>query len=228
VFERILLMFVVALVLTASKAHALTVPTVTVGNPGNAADIQYHADPLDTGPNVGGRGAVAYTYEIGKNQVTYTEYAEFLNAVAADDTHSLYSSSMGGFTRGGITRSGSPGSYSYTVKTNMANKPVVYVNFWKAARFTNWLHNGQPTGAQDNSTTEDGAYTLGGVTNPDNLSVHRNVGSQWFIPDENEWYKAAYHQPASQGGDVDDYWMFPTASNVSAHRGNGDRRGRYR
>jgi len=96
----------------------------------------------------------------------------------------------------------------------MGNKPVSFVSFWDSARFTNWLHNGQPSGAQDNSSTEDGAYTLGGVTTPDNLSVFRNVGSRWFIPDENEWYKAAYYQPASQGGDVDDYWMFPTASNV--------------
>ncbi len=44
--------------------------------------------------------------------------------------------------------------------------PVNFVSFWDGLRFANWLHNGQPTGAQGNSTTEDGAYTLtaGGIT----------------------------------------------------------------
>ena len=43
--------------------------------------------------------------------------------------------------------------------------------------------------------------------------MSRNAGAQWAIPSENEWYKAAYHQPASQGGDSDNYWRYPTSSN---------------
>lgn len=31
---------------------------------------------------------------------------------------------------------------------------------------------------------------------------------------EDEWYKAAYYQPASQGGDADDYWPYPTSTNT--------------
>jgi hypothetical protein len=38
--------------------------------------------------------------------------------------------------------------------------PVNYVSFYDALRFANWLHNGQPTGAQGNATTEGGAYTI--------------------------------------------------------------------
>jgi hypothetical protein len=37
---------------------------------------------------------------------------------------------------------------------------VNHVSWYDAVRFANWLHNGQPTGAQDNTTTEGGAYTL--------------------------------------------------------------------
>ena len=33
------------------------------------------------------------------------------------------------------------------------------------------------------------------------------------LTSENEWYKAAYYQPAAEGGDADDYWLHPTASN---------------
>jgi len=53
-------------------AYAVTIETVVVGDPGNAPDVDYLSD--------GGRGAVAYTYEIGKYQVTNSEYTEFLNA----------------------------------------------------------------------------------------------------------------------------------------------------
>lgn len=46
-------------------------------------------------------------------------------------------------------------------------------------------------------------------------SVNRDLSnpSLVFLPDEDEWYKAAYHQPASQGGDADDYWLYATMSN---------------
>jgi hypothetical protein len=54
---------------------------------------------------------------------------------------------------GGITRSGSDGSYTYTAKAGFENKPVTYVSFWDALRFANWLNNGQGGG-----DTETGAY----------------------------------------------------------------------
>ncbi len=44
------------------------------------------------------------------------------------------------------------------VAADWAEGPVNWVSFWDAARFVNWLHNGQPTGAQGLGTTEDGAY----------------------------------------------------------------------
>ena len=65
-------------------ADQITYEMVTVGDPGNAND---------TGGS--GIGAVAYTYQIGKYDVTIGQYAAFLNAVAATDTYSLYNSSMG-------------------------------------------------------------------------------------------------------------------------------------
>ncbi|QEG34706.1 formylglycine-generating enzyme family protein [Bythopirellula goksoeyrii] len=211
-----ILTLLVTFALPVSPVLAVSIETVLVGNPHNAPDHDYFApgNVLQQGPNDGGRGSVAYNYEIGKYLVTNAQYAEFLNAVASEDAHLLYNTAMNSAIYGGITRSGTSGNYSYTLKPNMAHKPITQVNFWDAARFTNWLHNGQPTGAQDDTTTEDGVYTLGGVTVPDNLSVFRNVGAKWFLPNEDEWYKAAFHQPASQGGDSDDYWMFPTASNV--------------
>lgn len=187
---------------------------VTVGNAGNAAD------PLNDGV-VPGIGSVADIYRIAKHEVTNALYAEFLNAVAATDTNSLYNTSMDSDPRGGITQSGSSGSFVYNVRDDMASKPVNYVSFFDAMRFANWLHNGKPAGAQDASTTESGVYGIN-----DGVSETRTVDAQFFIPTEDEWYKAAYHQPSTEGGDSDDYWLYPTASNsvpaVAAANDTGD------
>ena len=67
--------------LAAGAAQAAIIDTVPVGNPGNAADTT-------------GYGSVAYTYNIGKYDVTAGQYTAFLNAVAATDTYGLYNTSM--------------------------------------------------------------------------------------------------------------------------------------
>jgi formylglycine-generating enzyme len=177
-----------------SAAASITIPTVTIGNPGNAADST-------------GFGSVAYTYNIGTTEVTNAQYAAFLNAVAATDTHGLYNSNMSG-AFGGITRDGLAGSYTYSTVSGRANNPVNFVSFWDATRFANWLHNGQGSG-----DTETGAYTLtpGGISAN---TITRNANWLWAVTSENEWYKAAYHQPASAGGDADNYWLYPTQSNT--------------
>ena len=182
------------------SAHAITLQTVTIGDPGNPND-----------PATGGLyGAVAATYAIGKYEVTLTEYTAFLSAVAVTDTYALYNTTMGtNLNIAGISRTGSSGSYSYAVSGDGA-RPVTYVSWFDAARFSNWLHNGQPTGLQVAGTTEQGAYTLNGATSG---IVLKNAGAQDWLPSESEWYKAAYYQPAAAGGDADGYWLYPTKSN---------------
>jgi formylglycine-generating enzyme required for sulfatase activity len=41
----------------------------------------------------------------------------------------------------------------------------------------------------------------------------RNANAKWFIPSESEWYKAAFYQPESKGGDADGYWNYPMRTN---------------
>ena len=186
--------------LIASSASAVTMAWTPIGNPGNAPD--------DTG-----FGAVPYAYSIGTYEVTNAQYAEFLNAKAAADPLGLYSTNMGivaptpaSAGHGGITRSGSSGSFTYNAIAGREDMPVNYVSFYGALRFANWLNNGQGS-----SDTESGAYTLlGGAPEPTNgATVTRNTGATIFLASENEWYKAAYYNATSTS-----YFFYPAGSDT--------------
>ncbi len=198
---------------TLQEAHAVTIDMVPVGNAGNANDPA-------TGNLYGG---VNYSYQIGKYDVTIGQYTDFLNAVAATDTYSLYNGSMAtDLNAAGISRSGTSGAYTYSVITNggnSASRPITHVSWWDSARFSNWMANGQPTGAQSSTTTENGAYNLANwpsgfapaknVTNP-----NTSAAPTFFIPNENEWYKAAYFDPTLNSGSSG-YYTYATQSNTA-------------
>ncbi len=212
---RKMIVAVVAMLLAAGAVQAaITIDTVAVGNPGNAGEVQ----------SQGTFGAVAYTYSLGKYEVTAGQYTAFLNAVAATDTYGLYNASMWSNSYGcKIQRSGSSGSYTYSVASDYANRPVNYVSWGDSARFANWLHNAQPTGGQTLSTTEDGAYFLNGATsNSALMAVNRETDWKWAVTSEDEWYKAAYYKG---GGTNAGYWDYPTSSDTAPGRDMADASG---
>lgn len=192
------------LAVSAGLSQAVTIEWVTVEDPNNAPDVQVMGD------GTRGYGAVEYAYRISKYEVTNGQYRELLNAVAKTDTYELYSGSMHSSPFGGITQTGTPGNYVYLAKDgdpNWDKKPVSFVTWYDCVRFANWLHNGQRTGEQDATTTEDGAYTFTGETSVGD----RNVGATVFLPNENEWYKAAYYKG---GGTNAGYWDYATQSDT--------------
>ncbi len=158
-----------------------------------------------------GAGAVAYEYDLGKYEVTNSQYTAFLNAVdpAGTDPRGLYNVQMTTDALGGINFSAAAAIGSkYSVKAGRANNPVVFVSFFDAARFVNWLHNGQGS-----ANTEDGTYRLdGGTPIPSNADfVQRKITGSWCLPTRDEWYKAAYHK---NDGVTDHYWDYPTSSDA--------------
>ena len=179
-------LLIAASVFGSLASASVTIDWVTVGNAGNAAD------PLT------GFGAVAYEYKIGKYEVTNAQYGAFLNAKGQSNSNGIYNSSMSSY---GITQIGSSGSYTYSVTSEFANRPVVYVSWFDAARFANWMMNGQGSG-----DTETGAYTLNGATSG---IIYKNAGEQIGIPTEDEWYKAAYYNAVSQT-----YSLYPNGQNT--------------
>jgi formylglycine-generating enzyme len=203
----------------AFAAQAITIDTVTVGNPGNA--------PY-TGNSIGNLGAVAYTYRIGTYEVTNAQYCEFLNAklpniadpetgaLLPNDIHGLYDPKMETTVYGGINYdpNGAPRA-KFTTKPGYANRPVNYVCPYDALRFINWLQNGQ-----GNGDTETGTYTMlaGGqnsgtstiVSDATRAQWAAGTTSHWVLPSIDEWFKAAYHKNDDVTGN---YWLYPTCSN---------------
>ena len=159
---------------------------VFVGNPGNTADTN-------------GKGAVSSAYYIGKYETTISEYTTFLNYAAKTDTYDLWHGNVMD-----IQRTGTAGNYSYTSGANN-NTPVTWVNWLDAARYVNWMHNG----ANSNSSTETGAYTLNGASSG---VFQKNGDAKYWLPTYNEWYKAAFYDAIknSTGG----YWSYATQTDA--------------
>ena len=233
---RVIFTFGIAALLgsLAVSTHAVTIDMVPVGNPGNANDPA-------TGNVYGG---VAYDYQIGKYDVTIGQYTEFLNAVAKTDTYSLYNARMRtDLNSAGISQTGTWGAYTYSViaasgsapngGVSAANRPITWANWWDSARFANWVANGQPTGAQTSTTTENGAYNLNGATSgtaPARNVTNPNTGvtPTYVIPTENEWYKAAYYSPVLNSGSGG-YYTYATQSNAAPGNiiGSGSNQANY-
>jgi formylglycine-generating enzyme required for sulfatase activity len=191
--------------LFAAFAHSLhaqplvNIETVTVGDAGNAAIASAY-------------GAVTNVFSISKYEATISQYNTFLNSVASvtSDSYivSLWKASMTtDLNVAGIGRSGSgtlADPYNYSV-IGSGSRPITYVSWFDAARFANWMNNGATNGA----STETGAYTLNGATNG---IITKNAGATWWIPSENEWFKAAYYKG---GGTNAGYWLYPTKSDAT-------------
>ena len=82
------------------------------------------------------------------------------------------------------------------------------------------MSNGQPSGAQVSTTTENGAYYVNGATSGNVVAANATnpntlLAPTYRIPIENEWYKAAYYSPNYGGSGVGGYYTYATQSNFA-------------
>jgi formylglycine-generating enzyme len=209
-------------------ADTINYEMVTVGNPGNAGQtLVYDGTPMTF-------GSVAYSYQIGKYDVTIGQYAAFLNAADPNGTNpnGIYKGPMStdlnnagiSFTAGAASGAKyavmQPAGYVPASGVTAANRPITYVSWFDAARFANWMTNGQGGGS-----TETGAYDLTGGDSF--VAPAKTPGAAFYIPTENEWYKAAYYAPnygslydsPNLGGpgrpDVPGYYAYATQSDTA-------------
>ena len=203
-FSRNLAFWLICVVAATAGAGQVTYEMVPIGNPGN---------PDDTGGSH--IGAVAYSYQMGKFDVTIGQYTAFLNAADPDGTNpnGLYTSSlMAGDTNiAGISYApGAASGVKYSVMNNggdSSNRPITWVSWYNAAMFANWMTNGQ-----GNGSLMTGAYDL--ATAAPGIAPAKTPGAAFYIPTQSEWYKAAYYDPTLNSGSGG-YWTYATQSNTA-------------
>lgn len=163
------------------------------------------------------RGAVGYTYNIGKFEVTTAQWAEFMNAAfdrpANDRIPHVFQPGVWGAVS---TTPTTPGGQRWTVPAGREMRPVGGMDWRTCAIYANWLHNGKGTnreaflsGAYDVSTF---AYYLGGSTFTDQLT--RSPGARYWIPSLDEWMKAAHYDPTKPNADgtTGGWWQYSNGS----------------
>lgn len=176
-----------------------------------------------------GFGAVGYSYRIRTREVTNREWLAFLMEVlnvyyycgtCGIEDLSLFDTRMETDPKGGIRRSPNQQRPFFELKPGMENKPVLFVSWFAIARYANWqcameerrYYFDQLVECNYFNGCANGAYSMSGSARiPDNAAtLFRNPGARYFIPSENEWYKAAYYNPAN--GTYSDY---PTRNNAA-------------
>jgi hypothetical protein len=162
--------------------------------------------------SIEGLGNVRYAYQITQYPITNNEYCLFLNSIdrLGNNPNVVYVASMSSSNRGGITLATTgPKGYRYRVKPNMGNKPVNFINWWRAARYCNWLHNGgkkyKTTDNTESAPQNTGAYNIGTSTTG-TIVVSPQANAKFTIPTIDEWIKAGYYM----GGNSSGYWTYPT------------------
>jgi formylglycine-generating enzyme required for sulfatase activity len=153
-----------------SGANQFSISFVTIGNPGNAAMSRLNPYP-DRLP-----GAVSYIYNIGKYEISRDMIAK------ANSAGSL------GITMWNMTSFGGNG----------VNRPATGISWNEAARFVNYLNTSKGYQAAYNFTTSgaNDNISLWGAGQHSGDNKFRHKDAYYFLPSEDEWFKAAYGSPS--------------------------------
>lgn len=162
----------------------------TIGNPGNAAD--------NTG-NPNQAGSVGYNYNMGKYEVS----REMINRANASGNLGITLDDMSAYGANGPDR------------------PATGVTWNEAARYVNWLNTSQGFQPAYKFAVQPGQLGYSSNANIqlwqsndsgyNSANLFRNSHARYFLPNMDEWYKAAYYDPNANAG-AGGYWDFPTAS----------------
>lgn len=165
-----------------SGANTFSLDFVTVGNPGNANDAG-----AGGGSHSSPYGGVDYVYRISAYAISRND---IMTATAA-------------------------GLANVTADAHTGHKPAANISWFEAAAFVNWLNTSRGHRAAYNLTWNGSAWSMmlwssseAWQTGGENLYRHKDA--RYFLPSEDEWYKAAHHQ---NNGVTADYWDYATGSN---------------
>lgn len=167
-------------------ANSFTMDFVTVSNPGNRADTAGSPNPV---------GAVDYVYNIGRYEVSHDMV---IKATAA----------------GSLGIGMQDMTFWTTAAANGLNRPATGITWLEAATFVNWLNTSSGYSAAYKFGS-DGLFRLWLPSDPgyNSRNQFRNSNANYFIPNVDEWYKAAFYDPNKNGGSGG-YWKYSTGSDA--------------
>jgi len=177
--------------------------TITFGSGGDQfsmdfVDVGNAMNADDTSP--AGFGGVAYNYQIGVHEVSRDMITK-----ANAPVPSL------GLTMADLTAFGGNG----------VDRPASGISWNEAARFVNWLNTSQGFQAAYQFTTQPGGggynanenltlWSSGDAWQPGGENLFRHKDAHYFLPSEDEWYKAAYYD-----GNTSTYFDYATGSDTA-------------
>jgi len=140
-----------------------------------------------------GYGGVSYEYKISSTEVTIAEFQAYRTATGT---------------------TGNEGYWNDGTRNVGTAAPASYVSLYEAMKYCNYLTSGN---------VNDGYYSTddGGATYTANASSHIDYatanGTTYFVPTEDEWYKAAYYNVAGNS-----YSLYADGTGTAPTRGNGE------
>ncbi|MBN2294269.1 MAG: SUMF1/EgtB/PvdO family nonheme iron enzyme [Pirellulales bacterium] len=190
---------------------ATTAPADSFGTGDNQFTLEFVSISASTNPTpaqtiavgLDGFGIVEYDYRMGTYEITNDQWDKFLANLAP------------------VTVAGDPSSaYDESASYTGTYVPTNRVSWYEGAQFVNWLNTSTGhqaaykfTGTQGQSdytfATWDTADAWGGT------NLYRHKDAYYFLPDEDEWFKAAYWN----GTSIQDY---ATKSGDTLHQGDGE------
>ena len=161
--------------------------------------------------------AQADTFGTSGNEFTI-DFVNIGNAGNTADTTTYgavpyeYRASIYEISQNDITKATASGMANVTAGAWTGNQPAANISWYEAAAFVNFLNTSSGKTAAYNLAFSDSqwsmalwsseqAWTAGGT------NLYRNKDAFYFLPSENEWYKAAYYNAAGTN-----YFLYPTAS----------------
>jgi len=165
-----------------SGPNTFTIDFVTVGNTGNGDDAGAGGG-IYSSPY----GGVGYAYRMGTYEVTQDAIDKAINL-------GMTNVSTGPWT---------------------GDQPAATTTWYEAAAFVNWLNTskGYQAAYQLNPTnTALTPWSSGDAWQLDGENLFRHKDAFYFLPNEDEWYKSAFHK---NNGVTADYWDYATASNTA-------------
>jgi hypothetical protein len=161
-----------------NQGNEFSIDFVEIGNPENIAD---------TSGNPSSAGSVAYSYLIGKYEIS-RQMIDKANA-----------SSALGIVMSDLSNNGGNGP----------NKPATGITWTEAAKFVNYLNTSSGSVAAykfDNS----GSFQLWNANDAgfNSANPFRNSNAKYFLPSTDEWYKAAFGSPTG------DWYKYATGKNT--------------